>query len=132
MQTYKSSTELKTAIQLLEEEQEKNGQLLKKEFSHTSEALTNGGLVKNTLKGIVNSTNLSEAIIGPSIGLVAGYLTKKMIVGKSDNKLRLLIGSVVQYGVKNFFIANSHIFNAYGKQIFHAISGKRKEPKKTC
>lgn len=129
MKTYNSSSELKTAIQLLEEEQEKNAQLLRKEFGHTSEEITNGGLVKNTLKGIVNSTNLSEAIIGPSIGLVAGYLTKKIIVGKSDNKLRLLIGSVVQYGVKNFFIANSHIFNAYGKQIFQAILSKRKESK---
>jgi hypothetical protein len=129
MEKFKSSSELKTAIQLLEEEQEKNGQSLKKEFSHTSGEITNGGLVKNTLKGIVNSTNLAEAFIGPSIGLVAGYLTKKIIVGKSDNKLRLLIGSVVQFGVKNFFTANSHIFNAYGKQIFHSILSKRKDSK---
>jgi hypothetical protein len=131
MQTYKSSSELKTAIQLLELEQEKKGLLLKKELIQSSDEIRHGSLVKNAIKGIVNSTNFADIIIGPSIGLVAGYLSKKLIVGKSDNKFRLLMGSVVQFGVKNFVTSNSLVINAYGKQIFQSILSKRKKPKKT-
>src|SRR4030042_3487647 len=102
MQNITSTADLKNAIQLLEVEQGIKGQLLKEQFLLTFESLKPVNLLKSTLNDAASSPYLIDNILGNLLGLVTGYLTKKIFIGASGNKFRKLIGSILQFGVVNF------------------------------
>src|SRR5664279_1237117 len=101
MQNISSSAALKDAIQLLEVEQEIKGQLLKEQLYITYESLKPLNLLKHALKEISSSPYLIDNISGSAMGLLSGFLSKKIFVGASGNLIRKLIGSVLQFGITN-------------------------------
>lgn len=106
MSSITNISELKDAIQVLETEQVLKRELLKEQFYITYESFKPVNLLKNTLKDIATSPNLVNNILGATIGLGTGYLSKKIVVGNSGNIFRKLLGFVVQLGVTN--VVNQH------------------------
>jgi len=93
--------ELQEAIQLLEFEQSEKSRLLKEQLNISYESLKPLNLLRGALKDVSSTPGLGENLFGSAVGLASGYLSKKIIVGKSGNLLRKLIGSVLQFGVTN-------------------------------
>jgi hypothetical protein len=124
MQNITSSTGLKDAIQLLEAEQEIRGQLLKEQLLITYESLKPLNLLKHTLKEISSSPYLIDNISGSAMGLVSGFLSKKIFVGASGNLIRKLIGSILQFGITNVVAQNSNVIRSVGQALFHHFSRK--------
>lgn len=119
MQNITSSASLKDAIELLEAEQEIKGQLFKEQLFITYESLKPLNLLKHSLKELSSSPYLIENISGSAMGLVSGFLSKKLFVGASGNLIRKLIGSILQFGITNIVAQNSNVITSVGQAIFH-------------
>jgi hypothetical protein len=124
MQNITSSAALKDAIQLLEVEQEIKGQLLKKQLYIAYESLKPLNLLKHTLKEITSSPYMIDNISGGVMGLVSGFLSRKIFVGTSGNLIRKLIGSLLQFGVTNVVAQNSSVIRSLGQALFHHFFSK--------
>lgn len=118
-------TELKASISLLELEHAQKMQVLKNKFHETIHDLRKGNLLKNAISDFVSSSILKKSVMGPSLGVAAGYISKIIVVGKSSNKLKLLMGSVVQYGVTSLVVSNFESISKLSQQIYQAIFRKR-------
>jgi len=125
MQNITSTAALKDAIQLLEVDQEIKGQLLKEQLYITYESLKPLNLLKHTLKEISSSPYLIDNISGSAMGLVSGFLSKKIFVGASGNVIRKLIGSVLQFGITNIVAQNSDVIRSIGQALFHHFIRKK-------
>jgi len=125
MQNITTIAELKNTIQLLEVEQAINGELLKEQFFLTYESLKPVNILRNTMKDISSSPYLIENILGATLGLGSGYLSKKIVVGASGNIIRKLFGSVLQFGVTNLVAQHPDVIKSFGQFIFQHIFHKK-------
>jgi hypothetical protein len=117
---------LKNAIQLLEVEQADKGQLLKEEFFVALESLRPANLFRRTVNDIASSPYLIENILGTAMGLVSGFISRKIVIGSSGNKLRKLIGHVLQLGVTNFIALHPGAIKTIGWSVIqHFVRKKR-------
>ncbi|MDP3003814.1 MAG: hypothetical protein WC854_08605 [Bacteroidales bacterium] len=125
MQNITSTAGLKNAIQLLEVEQAIKGQLLKEQFYIAIESLKPVNLLKSTLNDISTSPYLIDNILGTTMGLATGYLSKKIIVGSSGNMFRKLLGSFLQFGVTTIVAKNPDAIKLIGQFIFQHFLRKK-------
>jgi hypothetical protein len=107
MQNITSVSGLKDVILLLENKQAIQGRLLKEQFNFICESLKPVNLIKSTLNEVVGSSSIIGSIFNTSLGLTAGYLSKKIITSASGNPLIKLFGIVLQYGI-TYVIAKHH------------------------
>ncbi len=127
MQNITSSTELKNAIQLLEEEQAIKGQLLKEQVFITYESLKPVNLLKSTLKDLSSSPYLIENIVGSAVGIATGYVSKKIVVGASANIFRKLFGTILQFGITNLVAQHPDAIKSFGQYIVQHIFRKKEK-----
>jgi hypothetical protein len=125
MENITSTAGLKKAIELLEAEQAVELQRLKEQFYPAYESLKPVSLLKSTLKDIRSSPYLIDNIIGTALGLATGYLSKKMLVGASVNRVRKLIGSILQFGVTNVVAQHVDSIKSYGRYFLQHIFSKK-------
>jgi hypothetical protein len=131
MQNITSIAELKNAIQLLEVEQADKGQLVKEQFFITYESLKPVNLLRSSVNDIASSPYLIDNILGAAMGFVSGFVSKKIFIGSSGNKLRQLLGHVLQLGVTNFVALHPGAVRTIGWSfIQHLIRKKRIQPEK--
>ena len=126
MQNITSAVELKDAIQLLEAEQSIKGQLLREELFLTYESLKPANLLRNALKEISSTPYLIDNISGTAMGMLGGFLSKKIFVGTSGNLMRKLFGSVLQIGVTNLVAQNSETIKSVGQALIQHFFQKKK------
>lgn len=125
MQNITTSKELKEAIQLLEVEQSANGQLFKEQFLITLDGLKPVRLLESTLKDIVSSPYISNNVLGTTIGLATGYLSKQIVVGRSGNVFRNIFGSFLQLGVTNFISQHPEAIKSFGSYVIEQVFSKK-------
>ncbi|MGD0755660.1 MAG: hypothetical protein ABR927_11415 [Bacteroidales bacterium] len=127
MQNITSSAGLKDAIKLLEAEQEVKAQLLKEQLYLTYESLKPVNLIRHTLKEISSSPYLIDNISGTAMGLLSGFLSRKIFVGTSGNLIRKLVGSILQFGVTNVVAQNSDVIKSIGQALLQHYFRKKKQ-----
>lgn len=118
MQNISSIADLKNAIQLSEAEQTLRMNLLKEQFYLTWEVFKPINLISGTLSDIVKSPHLVENLAGTALGLVTGYLSKFLIIGKSGYGIRRLIGTLMQFGITSLVAQNSGSIKSFGRSLF--------------
>lgn len=101
MKTITSVEELKDAIQLLEFDRAIKEQVLKEQIAFAFESLKPANLIKSTMHEITSSPYLLENILGTAVGLVSGFISKKIATGRSGNLIRNILGTILQFGVTN-------------------------------
>jgi hypothetical protein len=126
MQNITSIAELKNAIQILEVEQVDKEKLLKEQFYTTFEIFKPANIIANTLKNIEKSPYLIENILGAAVGLVSGFYSNKLIFNAQGNKLKKLIGVVLQFGVTNLVAKHQGTIRSIGQVLFKHLSRKRR------
>jgi hypothetical protein len=127
MQNITSSKELKEAIQILEVEQAANGQLFKQQLFITLDGLKPVRLIERTLKDVVTSSSVANSLLGATIGLATGYISKKIAVGTSDNVFRKLFGSFLQIGVTNLIARHPEAIKSVGIYVINQIFSKEED-----
>jgi hypothetical protein len=125
MQNITSVATLKNAIQLLKVEQAAKEQLLREHFHQTYQSLRPVNILRTTIQDITSSPWLIENLIGTTLGLVTGYLSKEIVVGKSVNRFRKLIGSVLQFGVTNLLLQHAEDIKSFGQSVLQSVFRKK-------
>jgi hypothetical protein len=125
MRNIESVEELEKSIQLLEMEQAISGQLLKEQFIYTYDSLRLVNLLKNSLRQTISSPTIVTDIVGTALGLVTGYISKKIFIGTSGNAFRKLLGSILQLGVMSFVSQHPSGIKSFGRYMFQQILRKR-------
>lgn len=97
---------LKEAIHLLKLKQSNELMILKDQYHYTIESLKPLTLIKNLFTDMTTSPNLKGNLIQNVIGLTAGYITKKVLVGSTHNPIKRIFGTLLQFVVTN--IATKH------------------------
>jgi hypothetical protein len=110
MQRITSKDTLRKAIITLEQKQIEDGKRLKEQFSIAYESLKPVNVLRNAIYELTTtSSELKENLLQSAIGLMTGYLSRKIVVRSSKNHLLRLAGIVVQYGVTNLVSNNSEV-----------------------
>jgi hypothetical protein len=123
MKNIKTHTQLKNAISSLEIEQEEGKQILKQEFHAAYIKIRNVSIIANVGKGIMSV--LGNNAVGNSTGFAAGYLVKKLVVGKSENKFRKVLGTVLQFGTARLVSQNPQLVTKAGLLIMRLFPRKK-------
>jgi hypothetical protein len=126
MQNIRSSDELKNAILLLEGERVEKGLLLKEQLYLTYESVKPVNIIKHAIKDITSSPHLIDDILGTGIGIASGFLSKRIFIGPSGNKIRQLLGTILQFGVTNVVAQHPDSIKSIG-QIIMQYFLRRKE-----
>jgi hypothetical protein len=115
---------LKHRIQVLENQRNIDLLLLKEELNHTIESLRPANLNKNALPGL-SSTVVTDNLISSAAGLAAGYVSKKIIIGKTKNTVKQFLGLVFQFAIAGVVVKNANLIKAAGsfliKNVFKKI-----------
>jgi hypothetical protein len=120
---------LDETIRKLEMQRDNERMLLKEQFQIAYESIKPANLVRSAIKEVTQSKELRENLLNYAVGMGTGYITKKVVVGKSHNPLRSLLGNVLQFGVSNVISKKSDLIKSAGTGLLKMILGKRKNRK---
>jgi hypothetical protein len=103
MHKVSSSAELKKSIQELEIRSKRQEAVLKEGFKATGQSIKQslkpGNLLKSGIETVRHTPSLKTTAINTFIGLLAGYVTRRFIVGTSKNIFKRTLGVAVQAGI---------------------------------
>jgi hypothetical protein len=124
MQSITSTAELKEAISLLQEKQVFQGIELKAEFFSVIESIKPVNVIKSTFSQVATSTDLISNILSTTVGLAAGYISNRTLVGSSANLLKKLFGTVLQFGITILIARNPEAVKSLGHTLLHRLLNK--------
>ena len=92
---------LQEAILLLKLQQ--SGQLdqLKEQYRYTYESLKPINIIKRTFNQLTSTAEFKGNVVSNLIGIGTGYLTKKVLVGSTNNIFKKVFGTVLQLAITN-------------------------------
>ncbi len=125
MQNITTSIELKDAIILLEERQVVQGLILKEQFFAVVESIKPVNLIRSTFSQVTSSPDLLGGMLSTTVGLAAGYLSNKTLVGSSANLLKKLLGTVLQFGITTMIVKNPEAVKSLGQNLLHRLFNKK-------
>ena len=127
MENITTSAGLKKAIQRLEYRQVENGQRLEEDFFVVIESLKPANLIRNAMGNISATPNLMGNVLGGALGLISGYLSKKIAIGTSGNIIKKLLGTILQFGVTSVVAQHPRTITAIGQFILQKLLRKKEQ-----
>lgn len=128
MQSITSSKEIKNAIRFLEVEHKIKQEALKEQFYITYESLKPVNLLRRTIHDISSSSDMMDDLLGTTMGLASGYISKKIWVGSSNSTIRKILGTLVQLGISNVVSRNSEGIKSFIQKILKHFSPQTFSP----
>ena len=122
-----SVTELRAAILLLEIQQADQGKLLKEQFKVTYESMKPANLIKNTIRDLTSDPSLKGDLFNTTLGLAAGYLSKKVVVGSTHNPLKQIFGTLLQMGISSLVSKNGDSLRTGVMSLINNILRKKED-----
>ncbi|MBE7170931.1 MAG: hypothetical protein INR73_10095 [Williamsia sp.] len=127
MQKISNLDELKASIKELELKTHQQEQLLKRNSTLTARGYKEHykpmNLVRMGLQKVITTPDVRYTIINTFIGLAAGWLAQKIVVGKSRNIFRRTLGAAVQAALVRLAYKNLPLF--YQNKSSRTISPSR-------
>lgn len=120
-------TELNNAIHLLENELNQQKQLVTDQVNVIYENFKPVNVVRDLFREVVSSDEFRSNVITAAIGISTGYITKKLMVGKSRNLMKALGGNLLQYGIANLILHPSRIMKSVILPILGMFDFKSKK-----
>lgn len=101
METVFDTNKLDQMILQLKAQQSAQWIAIKDEIDEIKDDLKPLHLIRNTLTEINETVGFKGNLLQSVLSIGVGYLTRKMIVGKSDGKIKNFFGSLLQLAVTN-------------------------------
>lgn len=117
-----NTADLRAAITLLEVDAAVKKRILIEQYHTTTESLRPANLIKNAFNKIVDSNDITNRVIGTSVGLGAGILSKKLLIGKSTNIFKRIFGMVIELAVASVVSKNAEGIKEKGVEIFRKLT----------
>ncbi len=99
MKKIHNAGDLKEVIAELEKKKESEEAAMKYEFHETYETYKPANILKNTLSEVSSSPKFRHNLLNVALGLGAGYLSRRLMVGRQAGLLKRVLGTAVQFGV---------------------------------
>jgi hypothetical protein len=131
MNSITTSEELKAAIQELELQQAGELILLKDQYYKTKEGFKLINLIKSKFKETISDPDLKTDAINAAIGFTSGILAKKLMIGKTINPFKKLLGIAVEMAVASSVAKNADGIKSAGSSIFNILFRKKAVQGKT-
>ncbi len=116
---------LKERIAFLEDRQNQETAVLKEQALDTYESIKPVNLLKNTLKDFSSQPTLKGNILDGAISIATGYLTKKLIVGTSNNPIKKIAGTLFQVAITTLVAKNSSKIKAVGEVLLKHLFNRK-------
>lgn len=120
-----TSEELKAAIQQLEIQQAGELVLLKEQYYKTREGFKLINLIKSKFKETISDPDLKTDAVNAAIGFTSGILAKKLMIGKTINPFKKLLGIAVEMAVASSVVKNAEGIKTAGGSIFKMLFRKK-------
>jgi hypothetical protein len=124
MQNITSTAGLKDAIQQLTDKKAHEGKLLREQFNLTYASLQPVNLIK-TFTRAVSSPDIISNILSATIGLSAGFFSRRIFASASGSILRKVFGSMLLLGVTKILSRNPELLKTLGQLILQGIFDKK-------
>jgi hypothetical protein len=121
MQKIKNTADLKSAILLLEHKKTEESALLKGQFLNLCESLKPVNIIKNAFKEVYSAPGLKTRVINAAIGIVSGFVTKKIFFGRTQNLFAKLLGFVTEMVVAGKVAKNGGNITTLGSSILKKL-----------
>jgi hypothetical protein len=108
MEKIKTIAELNDAIRILELKQKFEEKLLKDQLKLTVENLKPVNLIKTTIHDLTTSPSFKNNLLDTTISMLAGFLSKKIVVGNTHNPIKQILGTVLQMGITSIVSKNTN------------------------
>lgn len=96
------NSSLDKIIASLENKQKHEFLELKNQLDVTYESLKPINIINKTLVDLRNTPDIKHNLVESLISISGGYLSKKLLLGKSNSVFKKILGYVIQYGITNF------------------------------
>ena len=130
MKSITTSEELKAAILELELQQASELILLKEQYYKTREGFKLTNLIRSKFKETLSDPDLKTDAINAAIGFTSGILAKKLMIGKTINPFKKLLGIAVEMAVASSVVKNADEIKAAGGNIFKMLFRKKEVQEK--
>lgn len=117
--------ELREEIALLETSQVSNGIALKEQFKMTYESLRPVNLIKSTFKELTSAPDFKDNLLNSTIGIGAGYLSRKIVVGATHNPIKKLLGVLLQVGITSIASKNGDGIKSGAMKLISSLFVKK-------
>lgn len=121
---------LRQAIKELEVRQKEEKILLMEQLVVTYESLKPSNILTNIIKDLASSENLKNEFINTAVAVTTGFITKKVIVGKSNNQALKLVGLALQFGITSLVSKNYDAIKEVVSQFINRMLGEKEEIEK--
>ncbi len=128
MQNINNTVQLKIAIQQLEKQQATEWPLLKNQFHSTIESFKLINIIKSSFREGISSPDLLTNTLKAAIGLTTGLVAKKLLIGKTINPFKKMLGIVVEMVVAKKLVNNTNGIKALGSQLLKKIGFSKDVP----
>ena len=116
MKKINETAALKEAIHLSKLKQANELMMLKHQYHSTIESLKPVTLIKNLFSDLTTSPSIKRNLFQSVIGMTAGYLTKRVLVGSTHNPIKRIFGILLQFVVTNITTKHSDKSKEYDSQ----------------
>ncbi len=99
MEKITSIAELQASIALLETQQAEQRQQLKEHGSAIYESLQPINFIRNTFRELKAAPDIGQNFVDVSMGLAAGYVSKKIMIGNTHNPFKKLLGTLLEVAI---------------------------------
>lgn len=102
LQMIANTLDIEVAIKRLEQKRRLQEVEMSESLQNIMESLKPVNILKNTIEEVRESTPLKNNLLKVALGLGAGYLSNKLLVGKSAGIVKKALGTALQFGVTYF------------------------------
>jgi hypothetical protein len=124
MQSTNPEIQLNASIMKLENELSEEKKQIKDQFCSAFESIKPVNIVKSALKEAVGSSDINSLLVQTAGGLIAGYITRKIISNGEATPTNKLIGALVSLGVTIAIGQNAASIKKYSQKIVQWIGSK--------
>ena len=96
-------------------------------FNQTFESLKPINMIKSTLNELGRTPDLKSNILNAILGVGAGLLSKKIMVGRSTNLFRKIGATVLEFGIATLVAKNSDKIKTVGKGWINNFFDKKQK-----
>ena len=121
-----TASQLDLAILELEQRRTIQEKDLIEHFNFTYQSFRPLNLIKNAIEDIAGSPEIRDNVINAAVGVGTGFVTKKLLVGKSPSLFKKILGGAVEFVVANVVAKHTDDIKAYGTGFINRFFKNKK------
>ncbi|MGZ3882643.1 MAG: hypothetical protein ACXVPQ_01810 [Bacteroidia bacterium] len=112
---------LENLIREKERQRETEAAELRAHFHLTYESLRPVNIIKNTFNEIISDPDLKRSALDTAIGRASGMLSRRLLMGKEQNLITKLFGSLIETGISGLAAKNGAAIRSAASFIFEKV-----------